>query len=409
MRICQVVDTFPPGRWGGSKVHNYTLVKYLLEKGYDVDVIVLRVEDIPKKTLIDASNTINKGIRVYDIFPKAVRFIGPLSWMHQIKAKINEIERKKGKIDVFDVHNSYFLLPFVFEKRNIIFSLHFFELTCPLPIGWYTWPRPCRYSSFRKCWECSKIDCSTYLNWKLVKKYAINKSTKIMVKNSFLKSVLVEKGVDAEKIFVVPNWIDIRSINEKSKQKLTDSVERFAKTDKVFLFFGRLSQEKGLFLLLKAFALLDKKVSNVKLVLIGDGPLRQRLRDFCKENNLENKVAFLGMIPYTEIHRYLTLADFIIFPQLYYNYEWSLLEAMSTEKPIIATNVPGTSDILKNNYNAFLTSPTPGSLSDGMFHALNNLKLAEKIAMNAFETVKNKHSLENLKKYEELIHSIVMP
>lgn len=390
MKICHITYDFPPAK-GGTETHNYTVVKYLLEKGYDVDVIFIR-----KKDVADAEITINKGIKIHNIFPKPFPF-----WIFQVRKEMRKIE-KEGKVDVFDIHSIRHAWPFILKKKKIIYSLHFFELNCPGPAA-TKWPRPCMYS-FKECWRCSGI--GRYFEWKLIRWLVIRKTTKFMVKYDYLKKLLIETGIKEEKIVVVPHWIDIEKIyrNAKSKGAFINNVKP---SDYVFMFFGRLVNAKGPDILLEAFALLTKKVQNVKLVFIGDGPLRRDLEETCDIYNIKDKVIFCGMIPHKNLFEYMSLADTIVFPHRYFNYEWALLEGMGTEKPIIATDMPATVDILIDGYNALLAEPTPESLALKMKEILENPELCEKIAKNALKTVREKHGMENLEKYEELVKEVV--
>jgi glycosyltransferase involved in cell wall biosynthesis len=390
MKICHITYTFPPTK-GGSETHNYTIVKYLLEKGYDVDVILIR-----KKDANDAENVVNKGIKVHHIFPKLFPF-----WIFQVRKEMRKIE-KEGKVDVFDIHSIRHASPFIFQKKKIVYSLHFFELNCPGPRV-IPYPRPCIYS-FKKCWRCCGI--GRYFEWLLLRWFAIRKTTKFMVKYDYLKKIMMETGIEGEKIVVVPHWIDVETINKKAK---TDKyfVNNINPSDYVFVFFGRLAKEKGPDILLEAFALLTKEAQNAKLVFIADGPLRRDLEETCDIYNIKDKVIFGGMIPHENLFEYISLADTIVFPHRYFNYEWALLEAMCTEKPIIATDMPATADILINDYNALLVEPTPESLALKMKEILENPELGEKIAKNALKTVREKHRMENLEKYEELVKEMV--
>lgn len=392
MKVCQIVNAFPPG-WGGSETHNYTLVKYLLRRGYDVDVIAYRTQNMSRESILEASATINKGINVHNLFPKPHLF-----WMPQLQNIIKEIEKDR-KIDVFDFH-SMFLLPFNFPRAEIILSLHFFELTCPLI--YEEWPRPCAPFSLRKCQNC----CGTirYFFWKLTREYAKRKIRRVMVKFDYMKKSLEKSAFPKEKIVVIPHWIDVEAIRQKSKRNFRHLIVGLEKGDRVFTYFARLSPENGPFLLLNAFNLVAQKRSDVKLVYIGGGELRAELERFCAEHDLQDKVIFLGMIPYTKVHEYLSISDVIVSSHSYMNYNWALLEGMCTEKPIVATNVAATIDILRDGYNALLAEPTPESLSSRMMDVLDNPELGKRIAENAFRTVKTKHSLKNLEKYEELIH-----
>ena len=130
MRICHICRGFPPFV-GGTETHNYSLVKYLVEKGYAVDVIVIRpkIEELKSKGYPkDVIDEIQKkefslpgleNVRIYNIpYPR------PIIGYYKIWKKVREIEKEKGKIDVIDVHTYPFAIPFS-KKRKIILSIHF--------------------------------------------------------------------------------------------------------------------------------------------------------------------------------------------------------------------------------------------------------------------------------------------
>lgn len=393
MRVCHVTFGFPP-TIGGTETHNYSLVRYLLKKGYDVHVVVLRAPSVSKDEINKTAHTVNRGIKVHDIFPKRFPF-----WIFQIRNKIKEME-KEGKIDVIDAHSMFFVLPFLFQKRKVLLSLHFLELNCARLTSF---PRPCTYS-FKKCWRCCGV--RMYLEWRIIRWLAVRKPIKFMVKYEHLKNLLVNSGIKKENIAVVPHWIDIELINKKAKS-VGASIESIKSSDYVFAFFGRLAEEKGPDILLEAFAHLAKKKQNVKLMIIGDGPLRRDLEESCGKLNLKDKVIFLDAIPHENLFGYLSVTDTIVLPHRYFNYEWALLEAMCTDKPIIATNMVATTDILIDGYNALLALPNPKSLSSKMQEMLETPELGKKLAKNALETVKRKHSLKNLEYYEKLIKGLL--
>ena len=218
-----------------------------------------------------------------------------------------------------------------------------------------------------------------------------------MAKYNYAKDILVKNGVDKNKIEVIPHWIDIEKIR-------ADKVDKKSDDNFIFTFFGRLAEEKGPDLLLKAFSKISNKTK--KLVLVGDGILKSELIDFCKKNGIRN-VEFKGYVPHNQIGRYLNESDCIVFPHRYFNYEWALLEAMCVGKPIIVTNVATTSEILEDGFNSILCDPNEKSIEKAMRRVLNgNSSMLEEIAKNAYKTVKEKHSMKNLEKYEKLIHSL---
>ena len=76
---------------------------------------------------------------------------------------------------------------------------------------------------------------------------------------------------------------------------------------------------------------------------------------------------------------------------------------MSTEKPIVATEVGGTMEILRDGYNALLAEPNPESVAARMRELIENPEIRRRIAKNALKTAREKHSMDNLLKYEELL------
>lgn len=397
MKICHITYCFPPAA-GGTETHNYSLVRYLIQKGYDVDVIVVRPPYISKEDVAEAANTINKGIKVHNIWGKRFPF-----WVFQVRNKIKEIE-KEGKIDIFDIHSMNDVFTFMFQRRHILFSLHTFELNCPGPLldGC---PRPCLFS-LRKCWRCCGI--KRYFEWKLTRWLAKRKVTKFMFKYDNIKSLAVESGIEEDKVEVVPHWIDVEKFREKAKNPRF-RIAGVNGEDKFLVHVGRLVAVKGVWELLQAFNILTEKVSNVKLIFVGDEDsiLKKDLEDFCNQNHLKDKVVFVGEVKREDVSRYLSLADCAIScQQLGENYSWTLIEYMCAQKPIVATNVGGTTEILQDGYNALLAEPTPESLKSKMQQILENPRLAKKLARNALATVREKHGFENLRKYENLIHNL---
>lgn len=107
----------------------------------------------------------------------------------------------------------------------------------------------------------------------------------------------------------------------------------------VFLFVGRLVYYKGCEILLQAF----EKVEHAKLILIGDGPMRQKLLNIRSEYRMEKKVQLLLQVSEQELKTAYQNCDVFVFPSTERSEAFGLvqLEAMAYEKPIINTNLPG--------------------------------------------------------------------
>lgn len=127
---------------------------------------------------------------------------------------------------------------------------------------------------------------------------------------------------------------------------------------KVILFVGGLIERKGIEYLIRSFASVSKEVPNAGLLIVGDGPDRNRLeglRDGLKLNN----VHFAGFVSQKELAAYYVLCDIFVLPSinLKVHEEWGLVvnEAMSVGKPVIVTDSVGCAyELVKNNVNGFI-------------------------------------------------------
>ena len=292
MRICHICNGFPPAM-GGTETHNYSIVKYLDEKGYEVDVIVIQ----PSKRLLLQKNYDDKTIEtlscscytlpelpnvtIHNITPR------PLKCYYDLVKKVRQLE-KDSKIDILDIHSHLFVLPFS-KKRKIILSLHFYEMSCP-KIGP---PLPCEKASFVRCWKCCGI--FRYLYWKATNYLARRKISKFMVKYEYLKDRLVGSGVESEEIDVIPHWIDIDQIKSVSGDNSIGRTIGVDNSTTTVSFIGRLSDFNGPFLALEGLTqVIARTHYNIKLVIIGEGELRDDIQTFCSNSGIASRVQLVG-------------------------------------------------------------------------------------------------------------------
>ncbi|EOH2847545.1 glycosyltransferase, partial [Campylobacter jejuni] len=135
---------------------------------------------------------------------------------------------------------------------------------------------------------------------------------------------------------------------------------------KVFINIARLSPEKNQLMLIKAFQKISSEFNNIKLMILGDGPLKEDLKLYILKNNVKN-VYLLGNRnnPYP----YLRKADCFILSSLHEGQPMVLLESLVLKKPIIATNITGNRSVL-NSRGGLLVNPDIDSLSKAMIKYL---------------------------------------
>jgi len=148
---------------------------------------------------------------------------------------------------------------------------------------------------------------------------------------------------------VIPNGIDLNLYRPKKENK------KIKKDKKInILFVGRIEERKGLIYLLKAFKILSQKFNLLELRVIGDGPLKKECQDFTTKEGLKN-VYFEGKKEGKEIVSYYQNCDIFVAPSIFgESFGIVLLEAMACQKPVVAFNIDGYNEILKNEGSLFL-------------------------------------------------------
>lgn len=386
MKIVEIFYSFP-STLGGSETQVYPSVRYLSNRGHKIEVIVITQ---------DASTPPqSKNIRFHRIYPKRI------GWYYDLYKLIKEIE-SDGKVDVFEIHMMHYALA-IPRNRKIILSLHLHDPFCPyiyFPHSKEGYLSDEGCFSFFKCRRC--VGSLKYLKWKMIQKYALRKIAKYMVKRQQDRELFMKFGVEKSCIELVPFWINAENI---FKSSTAESIFEDLGHPR-FGFLSRLDRPKGALLALKAFRMLIQKGKNASLIIIGDGPQRKELEMFVRNNGFTDGVKFVGAIPHPDVFRYFSEIDIFLQVQLYSNYGWSLLESMNSGKPIIATDVGETRDILEDNCNAILCEPTPESLCEKMGYIMENPEIGKKIAKNALKKIREEHSLKNLERYEKLLYKV---
>ena len=120
------------------------------------------------------------------------------------------------------------------------------------------------------------------------------------------------------------------------------------------LFAGRLAEQKRVNDLLKALDLLQHVQPDVRTLIAGDGPLRERLEETAAAYRLDERVRFLGHRD--DVPRLLAAADLLVLPSSYEGLPNVVLEAMRFRKPVVATAAPGTTEVVVDGETGLLVS-----------------------------------------------------
>jgi glycosyltransferase involved in cell wall biosynthesis len=106
---------------------------------------------------------------------------------------------------------------------------------------------------------------------------------------------------------------------------------------------------------LRAFAGVSQALDNVRLLLVGDGPLKEDLKEMVRELQLTPSVQFTGMIPYEDMPGYLAMCDAFVTASVTEVHPLSVIEAMAAGLPVMGIYSPGVGDTVEDGITGFLS------------------------------------------------------
>ena len=188
-----------------------------------------------------------------------------------------------------------------------------------------------------------------------------------------------------------------------------------ARTAPVVLYAGHLYPWKGVEVLLEAVL----RLPEVHTVIVGGHPKegdRLRLLHLATSLGISDRVDFIGMISVSEVQKKLADADVLVLPTTStvsadrYTSPLKLFEYLAAGKPIVASDLQATREVLEHESNAILVKPSDvDALADGINRVLTDLPLATRIAENAFRAADNFSWEQRAERVERLLDAVQQP
>lgn len=206
----------------------------------------------------------------------------------------------------------------------------------------------------------------------------------VVVSNSLKE--FYENKIGNTKCIYIPNVID--SLPEK-KCNLTSGN---------LITIGRLSEEKGHRDLIDVIKIIKKDIPNIKLYLVGDGPLRDNLVKYTKEEGLEDNIIFTGFLNKKGMEKYICDSSIFVLPSYTESFGIVLIEAMSYEMPCIAfDSSDGAKFLLKDGIGVLIENRDKNMMAKEIIKLLNDNKKLKIYSEKGYEYC-HKYLLSNVKK-----------
>ncbi|MFM2303823.1 MAG: hypothetical protein RLZZ135_1233 [Cyanobacteriota bacterium] len=156
----------------------------------------------------------------------------------------------------------------------------------------------------------------------------------------------------------------------------------------VFLYVGRIEERKGIHLLLQSCNILHKEGHKFSLLIIGRGPQRDELEDYCHSQNLHDCVKWLGWVDYHQLGGYFRLADVLVFPSLEDIWGMVAPEAMAFGKPVLCSKWAGSSELIAHGKSGFICDPhSPTEMAAMMRQSIESPELISAMGKAAQDTM----------------------
>lgn len=241
----------------------------------------------------------------------------------------------------------------------------------------------------------------------LIEKILALRTNKIInISKSEYESAIKYKIAPEKKMCIIENGIDFKKFEGCEKYREETRRKYNIKDNEIVIgVVGRLAEQKDPITTIKAFQEVHKQYKNVKLMYVGAGELENEVMEYAKENGLQNLVTVTGWVDNTE--RYIPAFDIAILPSKWEGFGLVIIEYMTCNKPIAASNVGGIADIIKDEENGFLVEKEDyKKLTQKIVEILNN-KEKVKIFIKNNNAILYKYSIQNvINKHLEIMNKL---
>jgi len=336
MKILQVIPYFC---FGGAETMCENLTYALTDMGHEVTVVSLYQEQTPIARRMEAA-----GIRIFYLDKKLGLDLSMVSKLAKIM--------KQVRPDV--VHSHLNVIKYTVAAAKL----------CGI--------RRCVHTVHNVAQEeaegrLEKIISTVYfrLGW----------SVPVALSPEIRNTIVSFYGLKETEVPMIYNGVDLSKCRPKTDYSLSKPA--------VLLHVGRFNEQKNHKGLLDAFAQVLQSHPDCCLKLIGDGELLEETKNYADSLGIREKVAFLGS--QTDIYAFLQEADLFLLPSRFEGMPMTIIEAMGTGLPVVASAVGGVPDMMTNRESGMLVACQPDAVSDAVCLLLESEALRKKIGSAAKE------------------------
>jgi glycosyltransferase involved in cell wall biosynthesis len=314
---------------------------------------------------------------------------------------VKELDRIGNRYDIIHVHEGE-RFDFLYRHRvstPVIATLHgiFAVCTCSKDLCDLGKGAGCVICYVKKhpalAFGSPAIAVDYHYHYKLAKR-TLNRIQKIICVSDYVKRQISDYfGVPQFKMITIPNAVNLDDSQSIEKTEIEHFRKKFFHGhDKIILFVGRLTNVKGVHVLISSMPEILRTV-DAELVIVGDGESKKKLERLVKACNLNSHILFAGNVDDKTLRLIYQIADVSVVPSLYETFGITAIEAFAAKTPLVVANSGGLSEIVENGKTGVKVIPNdPGSLAQGVKKILSNPSFAESLRTNAYKEFLDKYT-----------------
>ena len=374
MKVLYFSQPFYPFQYGGSEKVLFLLTREIAKK-HKCLVITQRVKGLKDHEVIDGIEIRRVGLPV-DTYLSTFSNSFFIDFSYFLEAFFVGIKEGR-KFDI--IHSNPFIgsfvakfISFFLRKKHLVMIHDVF-----LQKGYY---------KDIPVWK-QKIG-------KLVESFLLNSKFILTPSETTKKDILEAKKNKNQKIYIVPNGIEVDKYKYKKKENIA-------------VYVGRLVFYKNVDFLIRSIRFVTSREKNFKLIIIGSGPELENLKKLSKKYCVEKNIIFKGNVGEEEKLELLSKAKLFLFPSSIEGFGISVIEAMASGDVVIVNDVEPLNKIVKNSKTGFVLPLNETKWALQILKILKNEKVRKKIEKNAINESRKydikKTSLQVEKIYKSLI------
>ena len=356
---------FPPRIIGGIASHVYDLSRAIVRKNLDVHVVTCGFPDTLPYDEVE-------GVQVYRFDPYEIPTLDFLSWVLSMNTGMAQragevIDTYRKRFDLIHAHD-WLVAKAALELKNqygipLVSTIHATEMG--------------RRGGIQDNYHKLIHDIEHQL---------VHQSDRIICCSQYMaKEVSQNLNISMEKIDVIYNGVDTSKFD--LREDLKSFRERYASpNEKIILYVGRLVYEKGVHILIEAMPKILKAMSEARLIIVGEGRMKEFLENKAQQLHVADEVHFLGFVQDQTLRKLYHISDVAVFPSLYEPFGIGTLEAMAAKVPVVVSGVGGLGELVEHDKTGVKVYPdNSDSLVWGIMRVLRTPKYANMLKGNAYK------------------------